>query len=281
MNTRVALLCGTVVLVLAAAAGGTWWASASDSMPDAEPPPAPAEVLPVPPVPPRIAEGGDYDRCLDMVGTDPVGASTFADAWVATGGGEGATQCQALAAIALGNPEQGAELMEDLARRSRQVDSLRASLFGQAAQAWLMAGDPGRAYGADTMAVTLSPLDADLLIDRSVSAATMNRFQDALDDLNVALDLDPRRPDALVLRAAAWRHVGQLDLAQDDVDRALAQDPDNAEAFLERGILRQRRGDRGGAQQDWEHAMLLAPDSATADLAQQNLALLEAGPDQR
>ena len=102
-----------------------------------------------------------------------------------------------------------------------------------------------------------------------------------MDDLSHALELDPKRADALVLRAAAWRHEGHLDLAQDDVDRALDKDPDNPEAYLERGILRQRRGDRAGAHKDWVQAEALAPDSATSDLAEQNLALLEAGPDRR
>jgi regulator of sirC expression with transglutaminase-like and TPR domain len=59
------------------------------------------------------------------------------------------------------------------------------------------------------------------------------------------------------------------------------RDPDNAEALLERGILRQRHDDRAGARRDWERAIELSPDSTTADLAQQNLALLEAGPDRR
>ena len=35
------------------------------------------------------------------------------------------------------------------------------------------------------------------------------------------------------------------------------------------------------ARADWERAMELAPDSATADLAMQNLALSEAGPQRR
>ena len=63
------------------------------------------------------------------------------------------------------------------------------------------------------------------------------------------------------------------------MDRALTLDGDNAEALLERGILRQRQNDRGGARSDWEKAIALAPDTPTADLAQQNLALLEAGPE--
>ena len=102
-----------------------------------------------------------------------------------------------------------------------------------------------------------------------------------MDDLTHALDLDPRRADALVFRGAAWRHLGHPELAQDDIDRAFAQDPENPDALLERGILRQRRGDREGARRDWEHAIALSPDTATGDLAQQNLALLEAGPDRR
>jgi regulator of sirC expression with transglutaminase-like and TPR domain len=84
----------------------------------------------------------------------------------------------------------------------------------------------------------------------------------------------------LVLRAATWRHLGHLGLAQDDIDRAIAIDPENAEAMLERGILRQRHDDPAGARDDWERAIVLAPDSPTADLAEQNLALLEAGPQQ-
>lgn len=280
MNTRAALAGMCVLAALALAGGGAWWAFASDPV-EAPATEADAGPLPVPPIPPRIAEGGDYERCLSMVGTDPDGAAAFADAWEATGGGEGAAHCRGLAQVALGNAGAGAEIMETLAHRSDKPAAARASLYGQAGQAWLMAGEARRAYGAGTMALALQSEDPDLYIDRSVAAASLDRFGDALDDLKHALELDPRRADALVLRAAAWRHLARMDQAQDDVDHALAIDPENAEAYLERGILRQRRGDRAGARSDWERAMALAPDSATEDLAQQNLALLEAGPERR
>jgi len=236
--------------------------------------------LPTPPIPSRIAEGEDYDRCLAMLSTDPAGAKVFADAWEATGGGEGATHCRALAEITSGQLDKGAELMEKLANTSHGQPVARASIYGQAGQAWLMAGEPGRAFGAATLALSLTPDDPGLLIDRSIAAATLERYDDAVDDLTQALDFDPQRTDALVFRGAAWRHLNQMGLAQDDIDRAFAQDPDNPDALLERGILRQRRGDRDGARQDWERAIALLPNSATGDLAQQNLALLEAGPDQ-
>ena len=234
--------------------------------------------LPIPPIPPRIAEGEDYDRCLSMLNDDPEGAAAFAEAWEQTGGGDPATHCRALAEVALGEAETGAEMMDKLAGHSTEPPAARASVYAQAGQAWLIAGMADRAYAAATMALSLTPDDEDVLIDRSVAAATLERYKDAAEDLTHALDIDGRRPDALVLRAAAFRQLGSLDRAQEDVDRALGQDPDSPEALLERGILRQRRGDRAGARRDWERAIALSPDTATADLAQQNLALLEAGP---
>jgi len=232
-------------------------------------------------VPPRIAEGAEYEACLGMLANDPAGASANAEAWAAKGGGEGATHCLGLAKIALGEPREGAELLQALANKSASGPLARAAIYDQAAQAYLMNGSVDQAFAAMTLALSLSPEDPDLLTDGAVAAGNLGRYQDALDDLTHALDIDPRRADALVLRASAWRHLGRMELAQDDIDRALAVDPENAEALLERGIIKQRRNDRAGARRDWEQAASLAPDSATADLAQQNLALLEAGPERR
>jgi len=279
MNMRYAIIGGAVLLVLAAA--GTGWYAFSAAAPE----PIEAEedpgVLPIPPVPPRIAEGGDYEKCLGMLTNDPAGAANFAEAWEGTGGGDGATHCLGLATIALGEPEKGAAMLEQLAASSKGTNVSRATVYGQADQAWLIAGDAERAYGAATLALSLSPDDPDLLIDRAVSEGILERYQESIDDLTRALDLDPKRPDAYTFRGSAWRHMGNLELAADDIDRALILDPDRPEALLERGILRQRQDDAAGARADWERAISLSPDSATADLAQQNLALLEAGPSQR
>lgn len=197
------------------------------------------------------------------------------------GGGDGAAHCRALSQIALGDPEHGADLLDKLASRSTAAPSSRAAVLGQAAQAWMMAGAPDRAFASAGRAIALTQDDADLLIDRAIASLSLERYREASDDLSHALTLDPTRVDALVLRASAWRLLGKLDQARDDIDRAFAQDPESPDAFLERGILRQRGGDWDGARDDWQRAISLAPDSATGDLAQQNLALLEAGPDQR
>ena len=275
MNRKL-VLGAVVALGLAVAGCVTWWElspAASDSAADDD--------LPVPPVPPRIAEGEDYDKCLSMLTGDPSGAFTFADTWQAAGGGDGAMHCRALAEIELGDAEEGATLLDQLGAKSKAAPAARATILGQAGQAWLMASSPQHSHDSATKALALLPDDPDLLIDRAIASSSLERYTEADDDLTRALDIDPRRGDALVLRAAARRHREQLDLASEDVDRALELDPDDPDAFLERGILRQRRGDPAGARRDWEKAVALSPDSATGDLAQQNLALLEAGPERR
>lgn len=278
MANRTSVLAGLAV-VLALVAGGTWWhqhdVNASVAEEEAD------DTLPVPPIPPRIAQGADYEKCLGLLNTDPNGAHDFAEAWFATGGGDGAEHCLALATIALGEPDAGAEMMDKLAGHSQAPAAARASVYGQAGQAWLMAGDPGRALGSTTLALSMTPDDADLLIDRSIASGTLERYKDAAEDLTRALELDPRRVDALVFRAAAFRHLNQLDRAKEDIDRAFVLDPEDPDVLLERGILRQRQGDRAGARKDWERAVQLSPDSPTGDLAQQNLVLLDAGPERR
>jgi tetratricopeptide (TPR) repeat protein len=281
MRIRVALAALGVALVLGGLGAGMWVAFGP---PEPEQPGSQEEAatddedLPVPPVPPRIAAGPDYDSCLKLLTDDPEGASAYADAWQATGGGEGATHCHALAEIALGNAGEGADQLQKLAAASAAPPLARAQVFAQSFEAWLMANDAAHAYDAASQAIALSPNDTELLIDRAIAAGTMGRYLDSIDDLDAALKLDPKRADALTLRAAAWRHEEKLDQAIADIEAALTIDPENPDAYLERGILRQRRGDRAGAQADWQQAIKLSPDTEVADLAQQNLALLEAGP---
>ena len=234
--------------------------------------------LPLPPIPPRIASGQEYDRCLGLLTTEPESAATLAQTWIARGGGEPAIHCLALSRLALGEPAPAAEDLERLASARTSPPATRAALFEQATQAWLIAARPARARATATSALALTPDDPSLLIERATAAMQLDRFTEAADDLALALRLDPRRADALILRAAAQRQLDQIPDALADIAAALALDPENVEALLERGILRQRSNNPAGARADWERAITLAPDSPTADLARQNLALLDAGP---
>lgn len=240
-----------------------------------------ASPLPLPPEPPRLSEAPEYDRCIALLRDDVDEALRFAQAWEATGGGEAAMHCYALATIGQGELDRAAERLERLAAGSRAGNQARAAVFGQAAQTWMMADDPNRAFGAVTMGLTLAPNDTELLVDRSVILASQRRYREALEDLDRVLALDPDRAEAHVFRAAALRHLDRVEPARAAIDRALTLTPDSAEALLERGILRQLRGDDAGARADWQRAIEVAPDSVAADLARQNLSLSELGPQRR
>lgn len=266
------LLGAFAAALLAALGGGVWLVALPRPAQTAE------EALPLPPEPPRLADGPEMERCLNLLQTDPEGARVFAERWEAEGGGEGARHCHALALLSLGESRVAAERLEALALRSRAGNAARAAVFAQATQAWLLAGMPNRAFGAATLALTVTPDDVDLLIDRSVALGALGRYREAIEDLDRALTVDAERTEALVFRAAAWRQLDRMEFAVRDIERALALAPANPEALLERGIIRHTRGDISGARADWERILDVAPDSAAADLAQQNLALSDAGP---
>lgn len=256
--------------LLVIAAGGAWWAFGPGS--DAD------DTLPLPPEAPRLVDAPEYERCLLALREDPEGARFQAEEWESIGGGEGARHCGALALLPLGEPARAAPILEGIARGSEAGAAARAAIFGQAGQAWMMAGEPARAVAAIDAALALTPEDPDLLMDRAIAASALGRLDRALADLNRAVALDADRAEAWTLRATTLRKLERMDPALSDINRALTLDPASAEALLERGIIRQIRGDDAGARADWERAMELAPDSATADLAQQNIALSEAGP---
>lgn len=269
MSRRLTAFCASLALLGAVATAVLW------SGPEAE---ITRTELPVPPFPPRITEGSAYESCLGTLANDPFSAVTLAETWQAGGGGEGAQHCRGLALIAVGKPAEGAAVLEQLSQQSTAPPMARATVLGQAAQARLMIAQADIAAADASMALRLSPEDTELLIMLGTAEGMRGRFKEAVDDVTAALRLEARRTDALVLRAVLQRNLNQLDLAQADVAQALTLDPDDADALLERGILRQRMGDPIGARADWEHARGVDPNTTTADLAEQNLSLLDAGP---
>ncbi|MCA3339602.1 MAG: hypothetical protein ACK6DJ_04150 [Alphaproteobacteria bacterium] len=261
-------------LLVVGAAGGLWLSGVlSPAQQDA--------ALPVPPEPPRLSQAPEYGRCLDLLLVDPTGARGFARDWHMQGGGEGAAQCEALAQLSLGEADPAAEALERIAARSEAGIAARAAVFGQAAEAWRAAGKPQRAAAAASLALALTPQDPDLLLERAMARLALGQVPGALADLDLAVVLDADRAEAWIWRAAAQRRLERLRPAEDSITTALRLAPRNVEALLERGILRQLRGEGEAARRDWERVLELAPDSAAADLAAQNLALIEAGPSQR
>jgi tetratricopeptide (TPR) repeat protein len=250
-------------------------------------PPASAAPPPAAPIPPPSgapsrsprqteADAATYDKCMILAKQDPGAARDLAERWQGRGGDHPADHCYAVALVGLKQYKEGAARLEKLAQAMIHAPaSLRAEVLGQAAQAWLLAGDPARAYAADGEALKLHPDNPELMIDRAEAAGTAGWFDKAVVDLDHALKLNPERVEALIYRASAYRELGKLDLALADIDKAVGLAPKSAPALLERGDIRRLKGDVDGARRDWVLVSQLAPGSTADDAAKTNIERLE------
>lgn len=221
------------------------------------------------------------NACLTLLASDPAAALDYAQDWSKRAGGDEAARCAALADVALGDPASGAAALDALSRHDSVPAADRALLADQAAQSWLLASQPDRALASALTAAALDPGNPDLLVDQARAAVAAGRPASAVEGLSQVLKASPRRGDALLVRATAYLALNRIPLAKADIEAACALLPDAPDALLERGILRQRLGDLDGARTDWTRILSLSPDTQEADLAQQDLALLDAGPDAR
>lgn len=218
-----------------------------------------------------------YAECMRLAETRPTAAWEEAGQWRGVGGGEPAKHCAAVALIGIGEYQEAAHRLEELATASRAPDPVRAGMLAQAAQAWLLAGDAERAHAAQTTALELAPGDPALLLDRAVTLATAENYRAAIDDLTAALTAAPGSVDALALRATAFRYVDEPDLAARDVTRALEIDAAHAAALVEKGVQARLAGDLDTARRAWLAAIDAAPNSAEAETARLNIQTLDGG----
>jgi tetratricopeptide (TPR) repeat protein len=229
---------------------------------------------------PAHAQGIDpareYEECIALTETQPARAWDKSQAWIGLGGGEPARHCAALALIGQGKHQDGALRLEELARNSHRAPELRVQMLVQAAQAWLLAGQPQKAYADQTLALKWLPDDPDLLVDRAVTLADLGRYAEAVDDLDRVL-ARTRRPEVLVLRGTALRYLEKPDRARADIDAALKADPRLAEAWLELGMLERLAGNKQAARVAWRKAEDLAKTDSLAATARRNLERLDLG----
>lgn len=167
-----------------------------------------------------------YAQCLALVDSDAERAYEEGMAWAAEGNALNAYRCAALALIAQNRIDEGARRLESLATASNPADTaIRAELFSQAGNAWLLAEEPTRARSAFTRAIsTMSSTAAelpDLLIDRARAYAMEGDYRHSEEDLSAALDRRPNDALALRLRASARMHQSSFQLAEADANAAL------------------------------------------------------------
>jgi tetratricopeptide (TPR) repeat protein len=221
-----------------------------------------------------------YDRCLELVKRSAGTAFDQANGWYQQdGGGAAALHCEALALIDLKRYAEAARKLEEAAKNGAVGSAPeRADLLDQAGNAWLLAGQPGKADAVFSAALAFAPQDEDLLADRARARGVSKNWLGAEADLSAVLSLDPNRADALVLRASARHAQGRKVDARADIDHALELDPDYPEALLERGTMKLESGDAAGARADWQQVVTGAPGTDAAATAQARLQARPANP---
>jgi len=217
----------------------------------------------------------DYSECLKLAAKDPDAAITRAKAWWDKGANFAARHCLGVALAQKEQYVQAGKIFEDLAADAmEEILPFKGDLYGQAGQAYYLAGMLERAIEAFDRAIALRPSDADLFIDRAMARDEAGLFFEAIDDLNTAIEIEANRPEAWLYRAAAYRHVGSFDLALDDANRAVALSQRSVEALFERAQIREARKDLGGAREDYQAVIKSAPKSIQAQEAAKRLKTL-------
>ena len=227
----------------------------------------------------RTQQLDEYHRCMALARKRPQDGFEAAIAWRSMGGGDPADHCAAVALIELEQYAEAAKRLERLAQISIEEPVIKAGLYEQAGQAWLLEGRPIDATRAFTFAIGLKPGDPDLLVDRAQAWAARQDFEGADADLSAALNLAPSRDDIYALRASARRFMDRPKDAMADANTALELNPTNPDALLERGILRRLSGNDAGARSDWMKILNAMPDSAAAGPARQNIEHMDVKPD--
>jgi tetratricopeptide (TPR) repeat protein/predicted aspartyl protease len=106
------------------------------------------------------------------------------------------------------------------------------------------AGAPGEAAGYARLGAALE---------------SRREFEQALQNLNKAVELDPKEPDYLFRRARLYSETGQASLAVTDLDTVVALKPDFMDAYISRARLRLAQKKPQESIADLDMASQLAP----------------------
>ena len=185
-----------------------------------------------------------FDQCVALIDSDPARAYEEGMAWAAEAQSLYAYRCAAMALVAQNRFDDGARRLESLATALNPAESaLRAELFSQAGNAWLLAREPARARSSFTRAIVTVESDPpqlpDLLIDRARAYAMERDWRLAEEDLSRALDIRADDALALRLRASTRMHQRSFQLAEADALAATRLEPDNVDNFLVLGHVRE------------------------------------------
>lgn len=188
----------------------------------------------------RADEQQRLRACIAKLDEAPNEAYEDGLAWIGEGGRPLARQCTALALVELGHPSEGAFRLEELANAANGGSiGQRVVFLTQAGNAWILAGQPEAALVTLENALRLSPTDPNLNADRAAALIELERWSDAIADLDLAHNRLPKDISVLQMRAEALLNLDDLHAAREDIEVAMALAPENIDTLLLRGRIRE------------------------------------------
>ena len=178
--------------------------------------------------------------CLEDIAVDAQGAYEKALQWQDQGGGRRAKHCVAMALFALGHEDEAAFRLDSLAAGADGGSTeTRVKHYAEASNFWLSANEPEKAYASASAGLKLEYDHLDLRIARARAYALSGRYDYAETDLTSVLTLDPAHAAALRYRADARFKQDRAEEALIDIEAALDIDPTSVDTALLRGQIRE------------------------------------------
>jgi predicted Zn-dependent protease len=157
--------------------------------------------------------------CLKKAEQYPDIAVADSEAWMERGGGDAARLCHANGLYNRSDYDAaGREFAALASKRNGNINVV--SLYMQAGVAFARVKETKNAEIQFAKALHLQPDNAEIWFDRATARVTVERYWDAIDDLNHALSLMPKMGKAYRLRGQSWMHLGNTKNATADLDAA-------------------------------------------------------------
>jgi tetratricopeptide (TPR) repeat protein len=240
---------------------------------------AQTESLPAPPAAPTTADEARLQSCIGLARSNPAEAVEQADRWIAQQGGLPARQCLGLSLVQLQRWAPAATVYEQAAREAERLNQpIRATLWAQAGNAWLAAGENDRAVQAIDAALAVPNLTPELRgeaqVDRARANIALGHADLGRQDLDRALASVPADPFAWYLSAALARRENNLARAQTDIARATQLAPTDPEITLLAGTIAGLGGNMEEAERLYRRVAAASPESDAGRAAAASLATM-------
>ncbi len=110
-------------------------------------------------------------------------------------------------------------------------------------------------------AISLKP-DGALFNSRAKLYFNLQKYQEAMDNYNKAIEMDSTEGEYYINRGAVWALTNQLDLALKDFNNGLRLDPNHANGYKNRSLVFQNRGQWDLAMADIDKYLKMHPEDA-------------------